>query len=77
MPHIPCLQVLVGIYFFVGVMGCLLGVKRFEYALLLLPLGLGVLVFHVLVSCCCHSASLLTSHCFLHCTALHVSGLPS
>jgi hypothetical protein len=43
--------VLVGIYFFVGVMGCLLGVKRFEYALLLLPLGLGVLVFHVLVSC--------------------------
>jgi hypothetical protein len=43
-------QVLVGVYFFVAVMGCLLGIKRFEYALLLLPLAVGVLVFHVLVS---------------------------
>lgn len=42
-------QVLVGVYFFIAVMGCLLGIKRFEYALLLLPLAGGVLVFHVLV----------------------------
>lgn len=44
------LQVLVGVYFFVAVMGCLLGIKQFEYALLLLPLAVAVLVFHVLVS---------------------------
>jgi hypothetical protein len=43
--------VLVAIYFFVAVMGCLLGIKRFEAALLLAPLAVGVLVFHVLVSC--------------------------
>jgi hypothetical protein len=42
-------QVLVAIYFFVAVMGCLLGIKRFEAALLLAPLAVGVLVFHVLV----------------------------
>lgn len=44
-------QVLVGVYFFVAVMGCLLGIKRFAYAVLLVPLAVGVLVFHVLVSC--------------------------
>jgi hypothetical protein len=44
------MQVLVAIYFFVAVMGCLLGIKRFEAALLLAPLAVGVLVFHVLVS---------------------------
>lgn len=38
-----------GVYFFVAVMGSLLGIKRFEYALLLLPLAAGVVVFHVLV----------------------------
>jgi hypothetical protein len=43
------LQVLVAIYFFVAVMGCLLGIKRFEAALLLAPLAVGVLVFHALV----------------------------
>jgi hypothetical protein len=42
--------VLVGIYFFVAVTGSLLGIKKFEYALLLVPLAVGVLVFHVLVS---------------------------
>ncbi|WIA40901.1 hypothetical protein OEZ86_004562 [Tetradesmus obliquus] len=41
-------QVMVAIYFFVAVMGCLLGIKRFEWALLLAPLAVGVLVFHVL-----------------------------
>jgi hypothetical protein len=41
--------VLVGVYFFVAVTACLLGIKRFEGALLLLPLAVGVLVFHVLV----------------------------
>lgn len=41
---------LVGIYFFVAVTGSLLGIKKFEYALLLVPLAVGVLVFHVLVS---------------------------
>lgn len=50
------MQVLVGVYFFVAIMGCLLGIKRFEYALLLLPLAVGVLVFHVLVRCCCEFA---------------------
>lgn len=40
---------MVAIYFFVAVMGCLLGIKRFEWALLLAPLAVGVLVFHVLV----------------------------
>jgi hypothetical protein len=43
------LQVLVGVYFFIAIMGCLLGIKRFEGALLLLPLAAGVLIFHVLV----------------------------
>jgi hypothetical protein len=47
---VPSLQVLVAIYFFVAVMGCLLGIKRFEAALLLAPLAVGVLVFHALVS---------------------------
>eukprot|EP00879_Flechtneria_rotunda_P006438 GHRR01006767.1.p1 GENE.GHRR01006767.1~~GHRR01006767.1.p1 ORF type:complete len:1002 (+),score=295.37 GHRR01006767.1:144-3149(+) len=43
-------QAVVAVYFFVAVMGCLLGIKRFEAALLLLPLAAAVLGFHVLVS---------------------------
>lgn len=64
MPASMCvMQVLVGIYFFVAVTGSLLGIKKFEYALLLVPLAVGVLVFHVLVrsdSTCIGAAALQT-----------------
>jgi hypothetical protein len=42
-------QVMVAVYMFIGVMGSLLGVKRFPYALLMLPLALAAVTFHVLV----------------------------
>lgn len=75
---VVCRKVLVGVYFFVAVMGCLLGIKRFEYALLLLPLAVGVLVFHVLVrrrSAAdfgpCHAASMRAAlHAVLWCSTL-------
>jgi hypothetical protein len=44
-----CHQVVVCLYFFIAISGCLLGIKRFEGALLLLPLAGAVLAFHVLV----------------------------
>ena len=40
---------MVAVYMFIGVMGSLLGVKRFPYALLMLPLALAAVTFHVLV----------------------------
>lgn len=39
-----------GVYTFIAVMGSLLGIKRFPYALLMLPLALAAVTFHALAT---------------------------